>query len=155
MKKIGPWYTEDFDSMSWHDVHIHGFRFEEFNPDEGAADLVLDIDYILEWHKSEKEFLFTVCRAELRFQEVFRFKFMLDYATPTIGMCPFSIDGINREPLEFSTGFKSFRWQIPINCPLGSLKFEAPRFTLKLVGEPVVQSGQWLSPEYRGGGDAA
>jgi hypothetical protein len=149
MTNLGPWHTEDFDTLSWHDVHVHGVRLGAFNPDEGEADLFLDIDYILNWEKIEDEFRFTVCRAELVFHSAFRLKMTLDYATRTAGMCPFSIDGIEREFLSFPTGFTSFRWRIPINFPVGSIEFEAPRFTQTLTGKPVVQSRQSLSSEQR------
>jgi hypothetical protein len=143
------WSTEDFESLSWHDVHVHGVRFASFNESEGTANLVLDIDYILEWEQEGEVFVFTVCPAELTFHNAFGFKFALDYATPTTGMCPFSIQDISRVPLEFATGYKSFRWVIPINCPHGSLEFEAPAFKLRLVGKPVVQASQYLLPEQR------
>ena len=150
MTHPGPWHTEDFDSLSWHDVHVHGIRFASFNEDEGATDLVLDIDYILKWEKSADQLLFTICRAELTFHDAFRLKLELDYLTPTAGMCPFAIDGIHREPLAFSTGFRSFRWRIPFNWPRGSLEFEAPAFTQALVGAPVVKAGaQSLSSQER------
>jgi hypothetical protein len=38
---LGPWRTEDFDSLSWHDVHVHGLRFASFSEDEGSTELVL------------------------------------------------------------------------------------------------------------------
>ena len=150
LTNLGPWHTDDFESLSWHDVHVHGYRLEAVNPDEGTADLVLDIDYILNWETAGNGFLFTICRAELVFHSVFGLKLALDYATPTAGMCPFSIDRIKREPLELSTGVRSFRWHIPINWPHGSIDFEAPSFTQTLVGKPVVQSGQSLSSKQRG-----
>ena len=125
----GPWTVEDFEVMSWHDVHVHGFRLDEFDENNGSADLVLDIDYILQWNKSEGTFEFTVCPASLRFHEVFGLKVALDYAQPTAGMCPFSIQGIEREPLEFATGHRSYRWRIPINWPSGEIQFQAPKFT--------------------------
>ena len=136
MDSLGPWNTEDFDSMSWHDVHVHGFRFEAIAPDEGTADLIFDIDYILKWEKVKNEFFFTVCRAELVFHNVFGLKFSLDYASLPAGMCPFTISGIEREPLAYPTGLKSFRWLIPINWPSGSIEFEAPRFSQKLLIRP-------------------
>src|SRR4051812_23328616 len=74
MTSAGPWTTADFESMSWHDVHVHGFRFDRFNESNGSADLVLDIDYILKWERSGENFLFTVCRADLRFTDVFGLK---------------------------------------------------------------------------------
>jgi hypothetical protein len=151
----GPWHTDDFEKMSWHDVHVHGFRFDSFNGDNGSADLVLDIDYILKWEKSDQGFMFTVCRADLRFHDVFGLKFVLDYATPTAGMCPFSIDGIEREPLAFPTGHKSYRWRLPLNWPKGEIEFQAPGFTQTLTGTPHVQPNQSLEPGKRVGGIAA
>jgi len=65
-------------------------------------------------------------------------------------MSPFSIKGIEREMLEFHAGLRSFRWRIPINWPRGLLEFEAPAFTLRLVGTPVARAGQFLPPEQRG-----
>jgi hypothetical protein len=79
------WHTEDFESLSWHDVHVHGMRFASFNESEGAADLVLDVDYILKWDREGDAFVFTVCPAELTFHNVFRLKLELDYKTPTAG----------------------------------------------------------------------
>lgn len=150
MTDRGLWRTEDFESLSWHDVHVHGIRFAAFSEDEGAADLVLDIDYILKWETEGDAFVFTVCPAELTFNNAFGLKLELDYKSPTAAMCPFSIQGIQREQLEFATGYKSFRWTIPINWPRGSLEFEASAFTLQLVDTPVVRTGQYLSPKQRG-----
>jgi hypothetical protein len=79
MSDMGPWTNEDFESLSWHDVHVHGFRFEAFDENEGCADLVLDIDYILKWDKSGDAFSFLISQANLRFHKVFGFKFELDY----------------------------------------------------------------------------
>jgi hypothetical protein len=91
MNSAGPWATDDFEAMSWHDVHMHGLRFDKFKEGEGSADLVLDIDYILKWDRAGNAFVFTVCRAGLRFHDVFGLKFTLDYETPTAGMCPFPL----------------------------------------------------------------
>ena len=156
MKTTGPWTTDDFESMSWHDVHVHGLRLDGYKETHGSADLVLDIDYILKWDGAGDSVRFTVCRADLRFHDVFGLKLSLDYATPTAGMCPFSINGIERELVGSSTGYQSFKWRLPINWPKGSLEFQAPGFTQVLTGTPQVQSGrQSLTPEERGGGIAA
>ena len=64
MNSLGPWSTEDFDSLTWHDVHVHGLRLPSFNENHGSADLVLDIDYILKWEPSGTGFQFTLCPAE-------------------------------------------------------------------------------------------
>lgn len=88
MSDLGPWTTEDFGALSWHDVHVHGFRFASFNDEEGAADLVLDIDYILEWRKDGDHFSFLICPAALTLKDVFSLEFSLDYAARSAGMCP-------------------------------------------------------------------
>ena len=143
------WHTEDFDSLSWHDVHIHGFHLDSFIYDEGVADLVFDIDYILKWENINNKFLFTLCRSSLRFYKIFNLRFMIDYATPTMGMYPFSIDGIKRDILTYPTGYESFHWSIKINSPQGYIEFDSPGFTQKLVGEPIIHPDQWLLPEQR------
>ena len=155
MNSAGPWTTENFEEMSWHDVHVHGFRFDTFKQDNGSADLVLDIDYILKWEKSGNGFLFTVCRADLRFHDVFGLKFELDYATPTAGMCPFSLAGIERETVKSLNGYQSYKWCLPVNWPKGLLQFDAPGFTQVLTGIPHVQASQGLAPENRSGGISA
>ena len=132
--------------MSWHDAHVHGLKLENFREDEGSCDLALDINYLLQWHPSDDgAFRFTVCRAELRFHEISGLKLALDYAGPTAGMCPFMLQGIEREALQCLSGGISFHWQILINWPRGSLQFDAPEFTQTMIGEPVLQEGQWLS----------
>ena len=146
---LGPWKTQDFDTLSWHDIHVHGFRFASFDEEEGAADIVFDIDYILKWGKFGDKYIFSVCPAELTFHKAFRLKMEVDYLTPTAGMCPWAIETIDRVPLEFATGFKSYRWSISINWPRGSFQFESPEFTLELRGKPVLRSDQWLSSEDR------
>ena len=151
MNTAGPWTTEDFDALSWHDVHVHGFRFENFKDESGSADFILDIDFILKWEKAEDTFRFTVCRADLRFHDVFGLKFNLDYATPTAGMAPFALDGVERELLKFPTGYQSYAWRLPINWPRGSIEFQSPGFTQALTGKPHVQVGhQALAAENRG-----
>ncbi|WP_131655563.1 hypothetical protein [Methylocucumis oryzae] len=143
------WHTEDFDLLSWHDVHIHGLRFASFNESDGTAELVLDIDYILEWVHEGNAFVFTVCAAELTFHDTFNLRLELDYKMCSAGMCPFMIYDIHREPLVFSTGYQSFRWSIPIHWPQGLIEFEAPAFTLQLVGTPAERVGQCLTSEQR------
>lgn len=105
MNNLGPWTNQDYESLYWHDVHIHGFHLDAFNDENGTADLILDIDYILRWGKEKEKLLFTVCQAVLRFHEVFGLQVSLDYVTPTAGLCPFSLADIERKSLEFSNGY--------------------------------------------------
>lgn len=144
------WTTDDFDAMSWHDVSVHGFRLEEFSEEAGCADLILDIDYLLEWIPQDDGVEFKVATAELRFHEVFGLRFELDYSSKSAGMCPFSIDRIEREAVTFPTGYSSFRWHIPVSWPGGSLRFEAPSYTMSLTGNPRLQRGQTILGGRRG-----
>jgi hypothetical protein len=150
MKNLGPWNSDDFETMSWHDVHVHGLRFTSFIEELGTADIALDLDYILEWDGSGDQMLFTICRAELVFHDIFGLKLELNYATPTSGMCPFAIDTIKRELVSYPTGSKTFRWRIDVNWPQGSIEFDATSFTQRLTGRPIVKAGiQSLSPAER------
>jgi hypothetical protein len=149
MNSRSSWSTDDFDAMSWHDVHVHGLRIIENEGDDGSAELLLDIDYILEWIKSEEGFSFVVAQATLQFHKAFGLKLSVDYATPSAGMCAFSLAGIERELVTYPTGHTSFKWSMAINWPSGSIEFEAPGFTQRICGQPVRQSGQWLAPAQR------
>lgn len=149
MNASGPWHTRDFDHLSWHDVHVHGIRLESFKPDNGTSDVVFDIDFILKWENAKEGFLFTVCAADLYFHDVFGLKLNLDYASPTAGMCPFSLDRIERKEVMLSTNYKSYDWDMKVNWPKGRIEFQAPGFTQVLVGAPQISPNQWLPPEAR------
>ena len=143
------WKTEDFDVMSWHDVHVHGFRLAGFDPDEGTAELVFDIDYILEWLNNDGAFSFVVSQASLQFHEVFGLPLSLDYTKPTAGMCPFSLAGVERESITCSNGHVSYKWRLVVNWPSGQIEFDSPGFTQRLVGQVYTQPGQGLEPSQR------
>jgi hypothetical protein len=146
------WTTADFETLGWHDCHIHGFRFTDFNDERGTAEFEFDIDYILEWLRDGDSALkFRIAPATLTFHDVFGLRIELDYATPTAGMMPFSIDGVNREPISYPGGAMSFRWLLPINWPAGEITFESPGFTQILRREPVEHEGQCLTASERSG----
>lgn len=145
MMRQTQWTTADFERMSWHDVHVHGFRFAEEQEALGSIDLVLDIDYILQWHLIDDAYVFDVAPATLRFHAVFGLKILLDYAVPSAGMCPFSIDAIRREEVAYSDGSISYRWSIDVNWPDGRLEFLSPGFTQTLDAEPQRRSTQMLA----------
>lgn len=147
------WHTADFDAMSWHDVHVHGFRIVE--GEHGTAELQLDIDFILEWIRDgDAPFRFRVAQAMLQFHEVFGLRFALDYVACSAGMSAFAIGGITRESLrdveddqdgrEDCDDRGPWRWRIDLNWPEGFLEFEAAGFSQWLVGEVVEQEAQGL-----------
>ncbi len=142
------WYTADFDTLSWHDVRVHGFRIVEGG--QGTAELVLDIDFILEWLPSEDGgYRFRIAQAILQFHDVFGLRFMLDYVACSAGMTAFSIDSIARETIGDDERPQAYRWRIDVNWPEGCLEFEASGFSQWLVGEILEQDGQALEPRQR------
>jgi hypothetical protein len=145
------WTTHDFDDMSWHDVHVHGFHLRASAEENvGTAELYLDIDYILQWGvREEKGFRFVVAQAILQFHDVFGLKLALDYEKVSAGMCAFSIDGIKREMVSYPNGHSSYKWFIEVNWPTGFIEFESPGFTQRLVGDICPDSGLSLPPPRR------
>lgn len=154
------WHTADFDALSWHDVHVHGFRIIE--GENGTAELQLDIDFILEWIQAgDGRFRSRIAQAMLQFHEVFGLRFALDYVACSAGMSAFAIDGITRVPLREDedddielAGIERedtgpWRWRIDVNWPEGFLEFDATGFSQWLVGEIVEQDGRSLQPADR------
>ena len=138
---------QQFDSMTWHDNHVHALRITE--GEHGAGTLILDIDHILEWLRSEGGGIrFRIARADLKFVGVTSLKLALDYAGASAAMGPFSIDGIERrtEPRERYTATV---WTLRLNWPVGEISFEAAGFEQRLVGEPVITDRQWLTEQER------
>lgn len=146
------WSETDFDELGWHDSHVHGFRVLE--GEHGTGELRLDLDYILEWLCPAGEggaCRFRIAPALLKFRDVTSLRFSLDYATPTAAMGPFSIGGIEREPISYGSGYGSYRWTIPINWPAGEITFESPGFTHMLTGSVVETDSQQLDESQRNG----
>ncbi len=144
------WSEADFENMSWHDNHVHGvhIRSGEF----GAGELILDIDYILEWVcVIEGTCQFSIAPATLTFQEATDLRLDLDYAAVTAALVPFSIAQVKREPVVFPTGTATYKWIIEVNWPSGSISFQARGFTQRLRGPALVKSEQWLEPAERAG----
>ena len=41
------WTDQQFNQMSWHDNHVHGFRLVAGT--DGSGELILELDHIVEW----------------------------------------------------------------------------------------------------------
>ena len=144
------WTDQQFDDMSWHDNHVHALRFVE--GEDGAGDLVLDLDHIVEWIDGESgRFRFRILPVTLTFHGVMFLRASLDYAAPTAAFGPFVIHKIERQS-EQRERYVAQLWKIAVNWPNGELAFEARGFTQKGIGEPVVSDRQCLSPELRSRG---
>ena len=135
MKK---WTEADFDSLSWHDCAVYGFKLENFIEEEGSSNLILDLDFIVDCEETETGLIFIAQKAEICFHKVFGLIMNLNYDSPSAGMCPFSINEIKREKKIFPSGYSSYQWQIDINWPQGSIEFQAPHFTQIVTGDSYI-----------------
>jgi hypothetical protein len=140
------WTHEQFEQMCWHDNHIHALRVVE--GEYGAGELLFDLDYILEWLKGPERMQFRLVPATLRFTDVTNLRIVLDYASASAALGPFSIHAIERraEPRE---RYVAQVWKIVINWPVGEISFEASGYEQLSTGEPVVSDLQHLSPQER------
>jgi hypothetical protein len=154
------WHTADFDTMSWHDAHVHGWRVIE--GEAGVADIALDLDFVLEWIGPEDgRYRFRVVQTMLQFHDVIGLRLALDYAVCSAGTSPFSIERIMREPLQPTRtaaddeqpdgldDYGPWRWRIEVNWPEGFIEFAARGFTQWAVGDAIEQDAQSLSPALR------
>jgi hypothetical protein len=137
----------DFDSTSWHDNHIHAFRFVEGK--DGTGDLILDLDHIVEWLKGEDSgFRFKVVPATLTFHEVMFPRIGIDFGAASAAFGPIMIDGIERRA-EQKAHYLATIWKIPMSFPPGEMEFEARGFTQRARGEPILTESQSLNPDER------
>lgn len=146
------WTEHDFDGLSWHDNRIHGIRI--CNPEDAYDfDLLLDIDYILDWIKPADGRLlqFVVAPAILTFHGVDKLltDVSLSYKEE------FTIDEIRRSDLGAGSEHKagSYGWHIALQSIAGRqnrICFEARGFTQRLTKEPSRPStSQSLEDEAR------
>jgi hypothetical protein len=140
------WTHAQFEQMSWHDNHVHALRFVQ--GEYGSGDLILDIDYIVEWVREPAEMKFRILPATLRFTGVTNLRVTLDYASATAAMGPFSIHTIGRRT-EARERYEAQLWTIMLNWPVGELSFEAGGYEQTGWGKLVLASRQHLLPEER------
>lgn len=148
-------YTEaDFDRLSFHDCHIRGLEFRAGDSDRGewVSDLVLDIDYILEWICGVGGGgQFRVAPATLTFEGATDLSIAVNWGESGF-RCALhepSIDGIERERVRDQMIYLDrpyYNWKIRLNWPAGGvIAFGAAGFTLCTRGDPVLTDRQKLS----------
>ena len=140
------WTQEQFAEMSWHDNYVHALRIVQGN--HGAGELVLDLDYILEWIKGADGMRFRILPVNLRFIEVTALRLSLDYASPSAAMGPFSIHAIERRT-EARERYIAKLWKILVSWPVGEITFEAGGYEQRGWGKQVLSHLQHLLPEER------
>jgi hypothetical protein len=145
MSLPGEWTEEDFDSLSWHDCHVHALRVEG-GGEHGTGALILDLDYIVEWLPAPGgSYRFRIAPATLTFHHVFALKVEIDWTGAAV--TPFSISGIARKRLEHD----SWSWSMGLNWPRGIITFESIGFTQRLRAPAVSKAEQCLEPHERTG----
>jgi hypothetical protein len=155
---VKPPLSPDFAALSWHDNALYGLRLDVGDPDRGDwhADLVLEIDHILEWLRdAEGRFRFRVAAATLTFHDVTDLRLAIDCGDSggQVALHALSIDRITRDRIEdqkICLDRPYWRWRIALNWPQGgAISFGASGFTQTLRTAPVVLDRQQLSPADR------
>lgn len=145
---MNTWTEKDFDQLGWHDNYIHSIAIRE--GEYGSGELVLDIDYILEWNCPPGEICeFVIAPATLTFLSVTDLQINVDYAGSSAATGPMSIDCIEREVKVYPNGYSTSSWKIPITWPSGLITFIATGFVQVLRGTSVKTTEQCLTPSQR------
>jgi hypothetical protein len=148
----------DFDTLTWHDDALYGLRLDVGDCARGDwhADLVLDIDHIVEWLCGvDRQARFRVAPATLTFHDVTDLRIAIDCGDSggQVALHALSIDAITRERIrdqKICLDRPYYRWRIALNAPEGgAIEFGASGFTQLLRAEPVLLDQQQLSPADR------
>jgi hypothetical protein len=107
------WTEVDYEKLSWHDNYVHGIVIRE--GEYGTGEVILDLDYIVEWIREGGTFKFRIAPAALTFHRVSDLIISLNYVNPSAAITPFCMNDISREIYVFTNGYSSFKWSIGIN----------------------------------------
>jgi len=152
------WTDAEFEDLSWHDCTLWGLAFHPPDPETGdwTRDLVLDIDFIVEWLCGVGgPTRFRVAPAALVFHGITDLRIAVDWGRSgfQVALHEASIDRIEREAITDQKVYLDrpyYRWTIRLNWPKGGeLCFGAVGFTQTLLAEPVVTEAQRLAPSER------
>jgi hypothetical protein len=153
----------DFENLSWHDCTIWGLALKLDDPTEEDCthDLVLDVDFIVEWVPRERCDLqsggacsleFRVAPATLTFHGITDLRVQLQ--SPSSGFQlvppPISIASITRERVQDQKVYLDrpyYRWTIDLHKSMtgGEISFGAFGFTQVLRAAPRLTKNQHLT----------
>ncbi|MGH6946437.1 MAG: hypothetical protein ACREDZ_03840 [Kiloniellales bacterium] len=150
----------EFDCLSWHDNLIYGLRFEIGEPErqDWRSELVLDIDYVVEWPcGAGAAAQFRVAPATLTFRDVTNLSAAFDFGDGEwqVAPRPLSIDRIGRRLLDparqkVCLDRPYWRWLIALNDPSGGeIAFGASGFSQALRAEPLLTGQPFLPRDAR------
>jgi len=152
------WTQEHFDQISWHDNTLYGLHFEvgDRTRSEWHSDLVLDLDYIVEWVcEAAGRVRFRVVPAILTFHDVTDLRIGVDFGDSgcRTAINEPSIDAITRQRIsdqEICLDRPYYRWRIAFNLPRGGeIAFGASGFTQTCRAEPVLLDEQRFASSQR------
>ena len=129
------WTQEDFSAMGWHDCPIYAIQL--------ADDILLDIDYILEWVSDERtnHYSFWIAPATLQFIAPYD----LEIAVKLDFVDGLEITEIEQEPL--GEGLYEYK----IVTQEGDIQFKSKGYRQHIRQEPILQESQCLEADQRGG----
>lgn len=147
----------DFEHLSWHDCRLWGLDMRAGSPDEDdwTSDLVLDIDFIVEWLSAADRTRFRVAPATLAFHGVTDLTMILDSGDSgfRVALQEVTIDRIERRRVEHQQVYLDrpyYRWRVAFaSRPAGEIVFGAVGFTQTLRAAPVISERQHLSLRQR------
>jgi hypothetical protein len=152
------WTQEHFDVLSSHDNTLYGLRFRVGDPlrKEWHSDLVLDLDHIVEWLRTDDSRIrFRVVPAWLVFHDVTDLRIALDFGDSgcRTAINQPSVDAITRQRVseqKICLDRPYYRWRIAFNLPRGGeLAFGASGFTQTWRAEPMLVDEQSLDASRR------
>lgn len=155
-----PHTDRDFPNLSWHDCHVWGWAVRAGDPARGdwTSELVLELDYLLEWlcPVAGGPMQFRIAPARLVFHDTYNLVWACDWRMTDVAWVqahPASIQGIERDLCQGPGAEPTanwYRWRVSFNCPQGGeLSFVARGFTQTLLAEPVVWGEQSLPLDMR------
>jgi hypothetical protein len=148
----------DFEQMSWHDCHIWRIEFRVGEPEEDdwTSDLMLGLDFILEWLCGvDGSARFKIAPATLVFHGVTDPKIAIGWGDTDLqaAIHDVSIGRVKRDQVQNQKVYLDrpyFRWTIELNWPKdGRISFGAVGYTQTLLSEPIISERQRLSLKER------
>ncbi|RYY84391.1 MAG: hypothetical protein EOO15_19480 [Chitinophagaceae bacterium] len=138
------WTEEDFETMGWHDCHIHAISFGE------NFDLLFDIDYIFKWVTHKSPFDFWVSPCTLVFENVYDIVFDLNFSTGGLDIADIYKEGPNVPRNAAHIGRElEYTWKIELQE--GAIQFKSVGYKQFVRRLPVFQKEQYLDLSERGG----
>jgi hypothetical protein len=154
---MGPPPTpDDFERLSWQDCHIWRIEFRTGDPAENdwTSDLILGIDYIVDWTRgTDQQRTFRIAPALLVFHDVTAPRVGVDWgangeSAPVHDAVIHTIERALDEEAGLAVPY--YRWLIRLTLPPGGeLSFRATGFTQTLLCEPVHSTLRSLSTRRR------